>query len=347
MIGVLDLHYRHMPGKYSEMLSLPPPEPLNSLQRDFNLRSMAPKNKKGLNFVAHLRIFLELDAVADWVSKQDGLLRQIGQFTDLFIGMQPQAHETEHHVSYEIDWYKPFNFLAHFAILIKSLGECYQRAQPNDIFSAMRFTSDRILNDLCLRTDVLDPEKHPAPKSKKVKIAYSDGSSYPAGQSLILLDQQLHGVSGFSFHHYNHFFMAQLIDSLARSIIHHGHTMDFVDALNLAIVAEEDTYEEWWTHQRMRSTAGCEEAWMRTLLLIDQPLSSKFYAFIRMKGLISFKNTSFSAIFVPTDGGVMVPVSVISSMPMSMYRDEKSLRIKNSIYFKPHRSCWDQRISFW
>jgi hypothetical protein len=275
MVEVLEAWYRHIPGEFRDAIPLDPIGPLDTAQREANLRLIGHKNKKGAYLLAHLRSLLELDAVAKWVGTTHKFVYRMGQFIDLFIGMQPQAHETEHHINFEVDWYKPFNLMSELAKLMRQLGECYKHATFDLIFLVMRFLTGRIYNDICLWSNVHDQDKTLAPVWKKVEVTYSNGAEFPPGTTLNLIEQQLHGVEGFSFHHYNHYLLAQMIESLAGSFAFHGRSSNFPQILNMVLATDDDVFENCFYQQREDPALDPEKIMMATLVTIEQPLSSE------------------------------------------------------------------------
>jgi hypothetical protein len=274
MVEVLEAWYTNVYVDYRDVIPLDPPI-LDTAKREANLRLIGHKNKKGAYLLAHLRVLLELDAVANWVGTTYKFTYRLGQFADLFIGLQPQSHETEHHINFEVDWYKPFNLMSELAKLLRQLGECYKHASFDLIFMVMRYLTGRIYNDICLWSDVLDHEKYFAPVWKKVEVTYSDGAEFPPGSTLNLIEQQLHGVEGFSFHHYNHYLLAQMIDSLASSFAFHNRSCDFPRVLNMVLSTDDDVFENCFYQQREDPSLDPEKIMMATLLTIEQPLSSE------------------------------------------------------------------------
>lgn len=275
MVEVLEAWYRNVSGDFRDAIPLDPIGPLDTAQREANLRLIGHKNKKGAYLLAHLRSLLELDAVANWVGTTHTFVYRLGQFADLFIGMQPQAHEIENHINFEVDWYKPFNLMSELAKLMRQVGECYRHANFDLIFLVMRYLTGRIYNDICLWSDVHDQEKCLAPAWKKVEVKYSDGTKYPPGTTINLIDQQLHGVEGFSFHHYNHYLLAEMIDSLARSFEFQGRSCDFPQILNMVLGTDDDVFESCFYDRREDTALDPEKIMMATLVTIEQPLSSE------------------------------------------------------------------------
>jgi len=271
MVDVLEAWYRHIPGDFRDAFPLAPMGPRDTATREANLRLLGLKNKKGICLLAHLRGLLALDHVAAWVGTTRDFAYRLGQFIDLFSGMQPQNHETRHHINYEVDYYKGFNLLSELASLIRNLGECYKHSQLYEIFDVMRFTALRINNDVSLWNDTYDQEKTWAPRFRPVVFTYP-----PGGKTLDLIEQQLHGIEGFSFHHYNHFMLAEMINSLASTLTLHRHPVDFSQVLNMVLATDDNTFLRWYHHQ-IKPSADSKKILEATLLLIEQPLSSEYW----------------------------------------------------------------------
>lgn len=277
MVEVLEAWYRHLPGDYRDAIPLAPDSSRDSAVREIHLRHLGHKNKKGIYLLTHLRTLLELDDVANWVGITQVFVHRVNQFADLFIGMQPQTHETEHHVQYEVDWYKPFNMMSELAKLMRQLGECYQNSSLGEICELIRSSVARIINDINLWSDVLDQAKTDSPLWREVKITYTDGTAYPVGgTTLKLIVTALHGVEGFSFHHYNHYFLGQMIESLARVFGQHLPKIDFPNMLTMVLATDEDEYDDFTRYNGGELRYNVEKAFVNTLLMIEQPLASEF-----------------------------------------------------------------------
>jgi hypothetical protein len=342
MVEVLEAYYRHIPGDYRERIPLHPIGPLDTAQREHNVRLIAHKAKKGIPLFIHLRGILELEAVAEYVGTSQTFMHRIGQFMDLFIGMQPQNHETENHINFEVDWYKPFGLMTELAKLMRQIGECYQRAPLPDICELLRYLTDRIQNDFQLLTDVLDQEKTWCAIYGEEITRYSDGPAFPAGTTFTVIRRDMYKVEGFSFHHYNHYLLAQAIDALAGEFSQPGSNVDFPNMLNMILASEEDVYDEYCKHggERTNTDVVSTSPWdwgklmKNTLLLIEEPMTSEYL----FGGTADLQRTLYLVISAPTDGDVMARASVINSMPMSTPLDENSPRTKSSICYKPPRS---------
>ena len=272
MVEVLEAWYRHMPGDFRDRIPVPAQGRVDSIRREVHLRVIGHKNKKGIYLLAHLRGILMLDKVAQQVATSHNLISRLGQFMDIFIGMQPQAHEIVSHIGYEVDWYKGFALMAELAKTLRQLGECYQKADLQLVQDIVRFLMCRIIYDIQLRSDTLDPERYVEPEFRELLFTYGD-DEYDSKTPWNFIQNQLHGIEAFSFHHYNHFLLGEMIHSLVASLAHADKTVDFPKYMANLVDTCDNLYVEW------SGMPGVPRAYnQRTqqmmLLIIEQPLSS-------------------------------------------------------------------------
>jgi hypothetical protein len=276
MVEVLEAWYRHMSGDFRDKIPCRPQGPVDSVRRDVHLRVIGHKNKKGIYLLAHLRGILMLDKVAQHVASSHTLISRMGQFVDLFIGMQPQGHETQFHVSYEVDWYKGFNLMAELAKTLKQLGECYTKAKPDLLYDIVRFMMARIIYDIQLRSDTLDPDRYTEPVFRPLQYTYGD-DEYDAKKPWHFIENQLHGIDAFSFHHYNHYLLGELIHSLVAALANNNEQVDFPKMMTNLVATCDSDYIDWFEPIRSYSIYP-ERTQQMMLLIIEQPLSSKSLA---------------------------------------------------------------------
>jgi hypothetical protein len=244
MVEVLEAWYRNVPGDYRDVLPLGPLPDLDRDERQYNLRMIGTRNKRGVYLLAHLRTVLMLEDVASFVAQDKTLIFRLAQFTDLFIGIQPHQHHIHDHINFEAEWYKGFGLMSELAKLLRQLGQCYRMADPKTIADLMSYLVYRIAGDMEMRTDVLDKEVYSVPKFREIPdpfemLSYID----PTKRGIThynLVDAKAKGIKTFTFHHYNHYLFAEMTKSLVYVLGQCGEHVDFPKLLRGIIGSDKE-----------------------------------------------------------------------------------------------------------
>lgn len=206
-----------------QSLHLPTPGAANDESpesRSNRERGLSFKNKKGIHLFAHLRGLLLHKEIQQIIVSDPGLFLRVVQFLNLFVGMQAQTRELTDHIQYEVEWIKTFSLLGELAKTARELGECFTVADtPERLINALSIVAQRILLDISLLTNTLDPAENNPPSVHEVQNVLIPGSSYT------LIDENCLEIEGFSFHHYLHYLFAELLKAVPTVIDFSSPTM--------------------------------------------------------------------------------------------------------------------------
>ncbi|BEI86836.1 hypothetical protein CcaverHIS002_0701820 [Cutaneotrichosporon cavernicola] len=207
----------------------------------FDIDSPAFKGKKG---------YKEVKAQ---IVRDPQLFHRTLSFLNHFVGMQSQRRELERHVEYEVDWIKSLSVLPDLSKLAREFGESFQLSDPERLLTAIRMVERRIVDDQTLQSTTLDRAMYNGPTFKTVERVFRPGTSYN------VLDINVTRITGFSFHHYMHLVMAELVKSFA--------TVCFPDSSNCSPTRFADAF--------LASASGSNSpavAWTIPPYLIEFPL---------------------------------------------------------------------------
>lgn len=246
---------------YNYYASRPPPsgdaEAAKPLRDRFDIDSPAFRGKKGLTLLSHLRALLKYKEVKAQLVQDPELFQRTLDFLNHFVGLQSQRKELDKHVEYEIDWVKSISVLPDLTKLAREFGESFRSAEASELLNALHNVAQRIVDDLTLKTETLDATLYSKPEFKTVTGILTPSSHF----DLYQLD--ISHITGFSFHHYMHLVLAEMLKSFSAtsfapdSTAHAGR--NFIDIVERDII-------------RAPSAKDVNEA---KLLIIEWPLQSK------------------------------------------------------------------------
>lgn len=236
-----------------------PPKPLKDR---FDIDSPAFRGKKGLTLLSHLRALLKYKEVKAQLVRDPELFQRTLNFLNHFVGLQSQRKELDKHVEYEIDWVKSISVLPDLTKLAREFGESFRSARAFELLDALHDVSKRIVDDLMLRTETLDPNLYPQPAFETVTGILSPHSSF----DLYKLD--ISHITGFSFHHYMHLVLAEMLKSF--SAVCFVPDPAFYAGRNFIEIVE----------QNIIRAPTSEQVNQAKLLMIEWPLQSESFQFI-------------------------------------------------------------------
>lgn len=139
------------------------------------------------------------------VMSKPAVFDRFAAFINIFVGLQTQRREITGHVEYEIEWTKAFAILAELSKCCREVGAAARWASPTELLAGMGSLANRMLSDAMLQSTTLDPEMYKMPILHEVKDVLVHGSSFT------LLQEEVVHIKAFSFHHYLHYFFAELL----------------------------------------------------------------------------------------------------------------------------------------
>ncbi|KAK4688582.1 hypothetical protein P7C73_g1532, partial [Tremellales sp. Uapishka_1] len=194
-----------------------PPEDIERADRSPEARldydTPAFRGKKGLALFGHVRALFKHEQMQKLVIAQPGLFGRIVAFINMFVGLQPQGREQVTHAEFEIDWPRSFSILGEMAKLCRELGYAFRLATPEQLVSSLSSISNRILLDIMLMSNTLDPDRYTRPSEHDVVDVLVPGSKHT------LIKQNMSRVEAFSFHHYLHYLFAEMMKGTKRCFL--------------------------------------------------------------------------------------------------------------------------------
>lgn len=190
---------------YSMKPALKDDEPPTSDVQRFDIDSHAFRGKKGLTLLSHLRALLKYKEVKAQIVRDQGLFERTLVFLNHFVGLQSQRREMDRHVEYEIDWVKSISVLPDLSKLAREFGESFQHSDPERLLKAIRMVERRIIDDQTLKSTTLDRSMYEYPTFFNVENVLRPGTVYS------VLDVNVARITGFSFHHYMHLVLAEML----------------------------------------------------------------------------------------------------------------------------------------
>lgn len=221
-----------------------------------NTETPAFRSKKGITVFGHLRALFRHAEMQRLVVETPMKLSRIVTFLNQFVGLQTQRKEHGEHIEYEVDWPRSFAILGELAKCSREVGESFQYARPVHLLRIMSMVSNAILNDMMLLSQVLDPEKYAPPVEAEVQDVLVSGSRFA------LLKENISNIKAFSFHHYMHLLLAEMMKA-APNVIN----------LNIAPYRDKDLraiFEEFV----LKSPFTGDRERMK-LMLLEYPLQSE------------------------------------------------------------------------
>ncbi|ORY35607.1 ubiquitin-protein ligase [Naematelia encephala] len=206
-----------------------------------NTSSTPFRGKKSATIFGHVRALFWHKEMQELIMHSSDLFVKAVDFINHFVGMQTQRKESREHIEYEVDWPRSFAILGELAKLCRDLGETAKVANTEQILRAFALVSNRILCDIMLVSKTLDKTKYEPPREIQVANVLTPGSRFT------LIDVNVAHITAFSFHHYLHLLLAELIKwipgALARS---EGsfREMSLSDIVELFVLQEPQKPEE-------------------------------------------------------------------------------------------------------
>lgn len=185
-----------------ELLDQPQPE---ADPDRFDIESPAFRGKKGQTLLSHLRLLLKYKEVKHQIVRDSELFDRTLSFLNRFVGLQSQRRELDRHVEYEVDWVKSISVLPDLSKLAREFGESFQHSGTMALLDALHMVTTNIICDQTLVTTTLDPAFYNPPEWHDVDDVIRPGSHF------YLLDLSVSRLSGFSFHHYMHLVLAEML----------------------------------------------------------------------------------------------------------------------------------------
>lgn len=175
----------------------------------FDIDSHAFRGKKGLTLLSHLRALLKYKEVKAQIVRDQALFERTLVFLNHFVGLQSQRRELDRHVEYEIDWVKSISVLPDLSKLAREFGESFQQSDPERLIKAISMVERRIIDDQTLKSTTLDRALYSLPVWAVVENVLRPGTSYNC------LEVNVARITGFSFHHYMHLVLAEMLKAYA------------------------------------------------------------------------------------------------------------------------------------
>ena len=186
-------------------------QPYDHDEFDRVLSSRARRGGYLLNQVRYLLIHQEVALAV----KEDVLLfPKIISMLSTFVGINTQYHALGSHIRYEADYGRSFTILSDISHVGKDLANCFLRFPKEGPISAtapldqIRQVMRRICADTKLETEVLNKAKYMVPAMHTLRGVLLPQSTVDT------FDQQIWGITAFSFHHFLHYFLGELTKSL-------------------------------------------------------------------------------------------------------------------------------------
>lgn len=175
----------------------------------FDIESHAFRGKKGQTLLSHLRALLKYKEVKQQIVRDRELFDRTLSFLNRFVGLQSQRRELERHVEYEVDWIKSISVLPDLSKLSREFGESFQHSEPMALLDALHMVTTNIICDQTLVTTTLDPDFYNPPVWHDVNDVLRPNTHF------YLLDLNVSRLAGFSFHHYMHLVLAEMLKAFA------------------------------------------------------------------------------------------------------------------------------------
>ncbi|ORX38539.1 ubiquitin-protein ligase [Kockovaella imperatae] len=174
------------------------------------------RGKKAMTIFGHVRILFRHPLTQMVIVASPFMTDRVFTLLHLFVGLQPQHRVLDEHVEYEVEWPRSFAILAELSKCCREFGECFRHAEVDVTLATIHRAIKTIRSDMLLLTDRLDPEIWTPPVAHRL-IGVLD-----AGTQFDVIDINVATIKAFTFHHYFHLAIAEMIKSLMFAIASDG-----------------------------------------------------------------------------------------------------------------------------
>ena len=166
------------------------------------------RHKKGLAVFQHIRAVLRHKEMHGLIVSETTQFQVLVEFINLFVGIQTQRRETGDHVEYESDWPRAIQVMSELARVCRDLGSAFRSANKQQLIDGMAHIANKILHDIMLFSQTLDPIQYKPPTEIEIHGVLSPDSSY------VIIQNDMSRIEAFSFHHYLHYLLAEMMKAI-------------------------------------------------------------------------------------------------------------------------------------
>ena len=213
------------------------------------------RGKKAMTIFGHVRILFRHEEMQRLIAATPAMCDHAVSLFHLFVGLQPQHRVLDEHVEYEVEWPRSFAVLAELSKSCREFGECFKYADTDYTMRYIRQIIYLICADMNLATTRLDPERWSIPTLKNITGVLDSGTSCS------LFDVNVATIKAFSFHHYLHLVLAELLKQLVSTWK--------TDANGLYKSLFTDVWDS------MINSVGMQDSRPTKLFILEWPLQSK------------------------------------------------------------------------
>lgn len=214
LISIIQVWYTDKMDPGQLRLPLTDPDRARPYNHEEFDRIIGSRARRGGYLLNQVRYLLAHDEIAYAVKYDISLFPRIVNMLGAFVGIYTQYHALGSHIKYEAEYNRSFTILSDVSHVGKDLGNSFLRFLGSGTiadcapWAQISQVVRRICADTQLETKILDKTKYRLPVTHVLK-----GILCPNNE-VTVYDLQVWGIEAFSFHHYLHFLLGELVKTL-------------------------------------------------------------------------------------------------------------------------------------